>query len=411
MKYGLLGEKLSHSYSKIIHDKIGLYHYDLIPIAKENLDGFLTSRDFSGLNVTIPYKRAVFNYCDVVDPEAAAIGSINILYFKDGLLHGGNTDYFGLSYAMERAGISMSGKKVLLLGNGGTAKTAAALAKDQGAQAVWTAMRHPTGVGEVSYDNPPTDAEIVLNTTPVGMYPNNLNTLIHLEDFPNCQGVVDVIYNPFSTLLVQNAATLGIPATGGLPMLIAQAVSSASFFTGRQDLMAMIEPILHQLTLELQNIVLIGMPGSGKSHLGKLLARQLHRTFVDLDEEVEKIAGRSIPKIFADQGEEAFRNLETEVALEYGKKNRLVIAAGGGIVQRRLNIMGLKQNGLLVYVDRPLESLSTHGRPLSAGGIEALVQLYSARKPLYEKYRDITLPNNQSIEGALAILTGMLEKL
>lgn len=431
MKYGLLGETLTHSYSQIIHEKIGLYPYALVPMARDALDGFLGGRGFDGLNVTIPYKTVVSKYCDVVDPEAASIGSINTLYFKDGLLHGGNTDYFGLSHAVKRAGISLSGRKVLLLGGGGTAKTAAALVRDQGARSLAIAIRHPDTAAEVlgspksheiqtamvspttvvSYDNLPKDAEIIINTTPVGMFPNNMGTLLHPEEFPLCRGVVDVVYNPFSTPLVSEASLLGIPATGGLPMLVAQAVMSASLFTGRQDLTDRIEPITRQLTQELQNIVLIGMPGSGKSHLGKLLAKQMGRSFVDLDDEVAKLAGKPVSRIFADQGEEDFRRLETEVALQFGKKNRLVIAAGGGIVLRRLNVLGLKQNGILVHVDRPLGSLSTHGRPLSAGGTETLERLFLERSPLYEKYRDLYVANSQDLEGTLSALTTLLNHL
>jgi shikimate dehydrogenase len=417
MKYGLLGAQLAHSYSKIIHEKLGLYPYDLFPTPPEKLDEFLGKREFSGLNVTIPYKTSVAKYCDVIDSEAAEIGAINTLYFQNGSLHGANTDYFGLKYGTDLAGISFARKKVLLLGGGGTSRTACALIQQEGAKELTVAQRHPqhgTNTSDsihatyVSYDNLPYDAEIIVNTTPVGMYPDNLKTLLHLKDFPKCQGVVDVIYNPFLTVLVQEAMDLGLPHTGGLPMLVAQGIRSAELFTGEKDLTQQIPSILGELQHSLQNIVLIGMPGSGKSVLGKLLAKKTNRPFIDLDKKIIQVAGKSIPEIFREDGEKKFRELETKVTLETGKQNSQVIATGGGILMQPINIQALRQNGILVYLDRPISQLATKGRPLSTTP-SALEELYLARRPLYEKYQDLTVINQGSIPQVLETLIELLK--
>lgn len=412
MKYGLLGEHLSHSYSKLIHDKLGLYSYDLFPMPPERVEGFLTRRQFVGLNVTFPYKTLVGKYCDIIDPEAESIGAINTMYFKDGQLHGANTDYHGLAYAAKRAGISFEGKKVLVLGGGGTSRTARTLIGDSGAAELLVAERNPEamdgmgsmkGVTSAPYSNLPQDAEIIVNTTPVGMFPHNLETIIHLADFPKCQGVLDVIYNPFSTILIMEARELGIPCSGGLPMLVAQATRAAELFTGRSDLQQETERIITELETELRNIVLIGMPGSGKSSFGKKLAKKLNRTFVDLDKEVISIAGKSIQDIFLQDGEPHFRALENQVALEFGKRNSLVIATGGGILLNPMNALALKQNGKMVFVDRPIAHLATGGRPLSTSQT-ALEEMEKIRRPLYEKYQDATLLNQGSYIKVLAEL-------
>lgn len=411
MKYGLLGEHLSHSYSKIIHEKIGLYPYELFPLPPERVGVFLASRCFSGLNVTIPYKIAVAKYCDVIDPEAKAIGAINTLYFKAGGMHGTNTDYHGLSYAAKRAGISFAGKKVLLLGGGGTSRTARALIHDAGASEIVVAERNPKsidGITSTSYASLPYDAEIIVNTTPVGTYPNNLETIIHLTDFPNCVGVLDVIYNPFSTALILEAKELGLPCSGGLPMLVAQATRSAELFTGRSNLQKETERIISELETELCNIVLTGMPGSGKTTLGKKLAKKTNKTFVDLDREIMELAGKSIPEIFNQDGEYRFRELENQVALKYGKQKGLVIAAGGGVLLNPVNALALKQNGKMVFIDRPLAHLTTTGRPLSTSQA-ALEEMDKVRRPLYEKYQDVTLLNRGPFIKALTELVELVK--
>jgi shikimate dehydrogenase len=395
MKYGLLGEHLSHSYSKLIHDKLGLYSYELTPLPPERVGDFLSRREFAGLNITIPYKTVVGKYCDVIDKEANAIGAINTLYFKAGVLHGTNTDYHGMAYAANRAGISFEGKKVLILGGGGTSRTASALIHDLGAAEIVLAERNQKSIDKtvsVPYTKLPHDAEIIVNTTPVGTFPNNLESIITLADFPKCVGVLDVIYNPFSTILVMQARELGIHCSGGLPMLVAQATRAAELFTGRSNLQNENERIIAELEIALQNIVLIGMPGSGKSSFGKKLAKKLNRTFVDLDQEIVKIAGKSIPDIFLKDGEPHFRSLENQVAMEFGKQNSLVISTGGGILLDPQNVLALKQNGKMIFVDRPLAHLATDGRPLSTGPA-ALDSMDKIRRPLYEKYQDATLMN------------------
>lgn len=409
MKYGLLGEHLSHSYSKLIHDKLGFYSYGLFPMPPERVGVFLGSRSFAGLNVTIPYKTVVGKYCDVIDPEAKAIGAINTLYFKAGGLHGTNTDYHGLSYAAKRVGIDFEGKNVLILGGGGTSRTAKALIQNSGASEIIVAERKPKaidGVTSISYSDLPCDADIIVNTTPVGMYPHNLETIIHLADFPKCQGVLDVIYNPFSTVLIMEARELGIPCSGGLPMLVAQATRAAELFTGRSNLQKETERIIAELETELSNIVLIGMPGSGKSSFGKKLAKKLNRTFVDLDKEIISITGKSIQDIFLQDGESHFRALETQVAMEFGKRNSLVIATGGGILLNPINALALKQNGKMIFVDRSITQLATGGRPLSTSQV-ALEEMEKIRRPLYEKYMDAKLLN----QGPFTKVMAKLEEL
>ena len=411
MTYGLLGEHLSHSYSKLIHEKLDLYAYDLFPMPPDQIGGFLERREFSGLNVTIPYKTVVAPYCDVVDAEAQAIGSINTLYFKDGKLHGANTDYHGMSYAAKRAGISFRGKKVLVLGGGGTSRTAQALITQAGASEIVVAERHPKAGNihrSVPLDALPGDAEIIVNTTPVGTFPNNLESLINLADFPRCEGVLDVIYNPFSTILVMEAKQRGIPCTGGLPMLVAQATLAAELFTGRSDLQKENERIILELEQELGNVVLIGMPGSGKSSLGKKLAKKLDKPFVDLDKEIIRVAGKSIPDIFREDGESRFREMEAQMAMEFGKRNGLVIATGGGILLNPMNALALKQNGKMIFLDRPVHQLATGGRPLSTGET-ALLEMEKARRPLYEKYQDFTVVNEGSFVGVLMEMVCLLK--
>jgi shikimate dehydrogenase len=295
------------------------------------------------------------------------------------------------------------------LGGGGTSRTARTLIRDLGASQLILAERKPKpieGITSVTYANLPQDVEIIVNTTPVGMFPNNLETIIHLADFPKCQGVLDVIYNPFSTVLIMEARELGIPCSGGLPMLVAQATRAAELFTGRSDLQKETERIISELETELRNIVLIGMPGSGKSSFGKKLAKKLNRTFVDLDKEVISIAGKSIQDIFLQDGEAHFRELESQVALEFGKKNSLVIATGGGILLNPINALALKQNGKLIFVDRHLNSLATDGRPLSVNQ-NALLEMEKVRRPLYEKYKDATLMNQGSFIRVLAELENL----
>ena len=399
LKYGLIGEKLGHSYSKLIHEKLGGYAYELREIGPENLDLFLSERRFIGLNVTIPYKKAVIPHCNELSDQAKRIGSVNTLKVRaDGSLYGHNTDYDGFVYAVKSAGISFSGKKVLILGSGGTSLTVRSAAEDMGAAEIITVSRG----GEINYENvySQTGAEIIVNTTPVGMYPKTGEAPIDLARFPALSGVVDVIYNPLYTALLLQARKLGIPHTCGLPMLVAQAKAAAELFLSRPISDSEVERICREIMGEITNIVLVGMPGSGKTTIGKKLALILNKKFTDTDDRTVERAGMSIPDIFEKYGEAHFRDLETEVIREIGRQTGLVIATGGGAVIREENRDALRQNGRIYYVTRDIGALSTENRPLSSS-LDALYELDKARRPLYTSFSDVTISNNDSIEAAV----------
>lgn len=408
MTYGLIGEKLGHSYSKIIHEMLGRYEYDLLSLNREELNNFISSREFNGLNITIPYKKDVIPYCDLISPLAQEIGSVNTLYFQDGKLCGTNTDYPGFLYAAQSAGISFAGKKVLILGNGGTSLTARKAVRDSGASSILITTRR-NEEGCVSYEDLKNhrDAEIIINTTPVGTYPNNGGRLISLSDFPGCKGVMDVIYNPFATDLLQQAEELGIPHTNGLPMLVAQATAAAEYFLGESGLQNENSRIISALEKDIENIILIGMPGCGKSTLGKLLAEKTGKVFVDMDAVIVNDAGTSIPEIFETHGERYFRDLETETSKKLGKEKGQIIATGGGVILRPENMKALSQNGRVVFIQRSLEDLATDGRPLSKD-IEALKSMYEIRFPLYNKYGQYTIHVQESIDENINNLLNIL---
>lgn len=411
MTYGLIGAKLGHSYSKLIHEMLGRYKYDLLSMDEQELKDFLSARDFNGLNITIPYKKTVIPFCDRISDLAAEIGAVNTLYFQDGKLCGTNTDYTGFLYAAKSAGIDFSGKKVLILGNGGTSLMARKAVKDSGASEILITTRRGEA-GCISYEdlNKHRDVEIIVNTTPVGTYPNNGGRLISLADFPQCCGVIDVIYNPFATDLLLQAKELDIPHSNGLPMLVAQATAAAEYFLGADS-----EPgfqqenlrIIAALEKDIENIVLIGMPGCGKSTLCKGVAKNTGKTFVDMDAEIVRIAGMTIPEIFEKYGEAHFRDLETEVAKNLGKEKGQVIATGGGVILRPENMDALRQNGRVVFVERPLEVLAMDGRPLSKD-FETLKSMYEKRFPLYNKYGQLNFTADRSIQENIADLTKLL---
>lgn len=339
MQYGLIGEKLSHSDSKFIHGLIGDYAYALVELAPEALPAFLKQRDFLGVNVTIPYKQAVMFHCDFVSDEAKRIGSVNtIVKDEKGRLMGYNTDYFGFQYMAEQAGIAFSGQKVLILGAGGTALTAMAVARDGGAKEVLMASRR----GALDYASiyGQHDCNIIINATPVGMYPDNGRRLIDIGRFQNCRGVIDVIYNPHETALLQDAQALSIPCTGGLAMLVAQAARAAELFLGEKMPPYSMETVYKRAQAALLNVVLIGMPGSGKSAIGRVLAESMGREFIDTDALIEEQSGMNIPDIFVRYGEDAFRDIESLAIAEAGKRRSVVIATGGGAVLRKENRRG-----------------------------------------------------------------------
>ena len=417
MEYGLIGGKLGHSYSKIIHEMLCGYRYDLCPLPTEaEARAFLSKRAFKAINVTIPYKRLVMEYCSYIDPRAKAIGAVNTVVNKNGLLYGYNTDYLGFAHLCSSHGVDFTGKTVLILGTGGTHNTTRAVALDQGAAAVLTVSRHPDPEkGELSYPEAASSgAQIVINTTPAGMYPNVGICNLDVAAMPGLEAVVDVVYNPDKTELILRAEEAGVPvAVGGLEMLVAQAVYAAEYFLDRkfEDAPGEIRRITAALRRDTLNIALIGMPSSGKTTLGRMLAQQLGRPFVDLDEEIVKADGRSIPDIFAAEGEDGFRARETEQTCRFGKENHQLLSCGGGIVKRAENLRALHQNGVILFIDRPVEVLAVGGdRPLSSS-MDALRTMEAQRRPLYLAAADAVIPNIGTLDDALSAAMKALDKI
>ena len=391
MRYGLLGKTLGHSYSPQIHAQLGDYRYELFEKQPEELETFLRQGDFDGLNVTIPYKKAVLPYCARLSDTVKAIGSANTLVRqKDGSLFADNTDAFGFSCILDECGADVRGKKALVFGSGGASVTAQYVLKTRGARTVLVISRS----GAHNYENlaEHADAEILVNTTPLGMYPNNGATPVDLAQFPRCEAVLDVVYNPARTALLLQAEALGIPHAGGLLMLVAQAKRSSELFTGRAIPDARIGEIYRMLGTQMQNLVLVGMPGCGKSSIGTLLAQRLNRPFVDADAEIEQAAGMPIPAFFQLHGEGAFRELEGRVLVELGKRSGAVIATGGGAVLREENYTSLHQNGVIVWLTRDLARLPVDGRPVSQS--TSLDALFAARRARYERFADCIIDNN-----------------
>lgn len=396
--YGLLGEKLGHSFSPRIHALLGDTPYDLYEKRPNELESFLLQGDLAGMNVTIPYKKTVMQYCAALTDVAQRIGSVNTLVRRaDGSLLGDNTDYYGFDCLLQQAGFDPKGKKTLVLGSGGASLTVQMVLQDRGAAQVVVISRN----GENHYGNLDrhADADMIVNTTPVGMYPKNGVSPVDLRMFPKCSAVVDVIYNPARTALMLQAEDLGIPCAGGLTMLVAQAVRSAERFLGRGFADGILERVLKQLKNDTENIILIGMPGCGKSALGRALAEKLGKPFVDADQEIIRQAGKSIPDIFAQEGEVGFRKRETEVLRRLGSMSGQVIATGGGCVTREENKDLLRQNGKLIWVQRPVAVLPTQGRPLSQRG--NLEDMAKARMPLYADFADEIIDNSGTREAAL----------
>ena len=443
-KYGLIGKTLVHSYSKEIHEALGRYQYQLFSLAEDEMPDFINARDFRGLNVTIPYKKDVIPLCDEVTDLARGIGAVNTLFWKNAsgtgssesisqknkILVGHNTDYEGFLYAASRAGIDFEGKGVLILGTGGTSLMARRAAADQNAAKIYIASRHPetdppsgseiqdAGIlSTVSYDQLPEIADsidVIVNTTPVGTFPNNMQQVIRLKDFPGCQAVIDVIYNPFKTALLLEAEKLGLKYTNGLPMLVAQATAAAGYFLGTPGAFQKEnQRIIKSMKQRMGNIVLIGMPGTGKSLIGKFLAELTGKTLQDTDAKIEEEAKMTIPEIFEKEGESGFRDRESAICKKLGKERNLIIATGGGAILRPENVDALRQNGTLVHITRSIDKLPTRGRPLSKN-IETLKKMEAQRMPLYKAAADITFRNNYTCSRKKLrqrVTTYILEKL
>ena len=406
LKCGLLGEKLGHSYSPQIHSMLADYEYKLFEKSPEELEDFLKSGEFDGLNVTIPYKKAVMPYCKELSPTAAQIGSVNtIVRRSDGSLYGDNTDAFGFENLIVHNGIEVKGKKALVLGTGGASVTAQAVLKNLGASEVVVISRK----GEDNYENiaKHADAEIIANTTPVGMYPNNGKAAVDLTQFPKLSGVLDVVYNPARTALLLQAEKLCIPCAGGLYMLVSQAKRSCELFTGKSIPDSEIDRIERVLSHQMQNIVIIGMPGSGKTAVSTMLAERLGRKIFDTDTIVSEKAGMTIPEIFVAQGEAGFRKLETEATAEVGKLSGNIISTGGGVVTVADNYELLHQNGVIVWIERDTNKLARDGRPISLSS--DLNELYAARLPLYERFADIKADNNGDINETVNAIMEMIK--
>lgn len=403
MRYGLIGEKLGHSFSKIIHEKLADYTYDLIPLSLEELDVFMREKEFSAINVTIPYKETVIPYLDEVDPKAAKMGAVNTVVQRNGKLFGYNTDYFGFRYMLEHNHIQIAGKKVLVLGRGGASKAVIAVLEDMGAAEIHT-IYYKIAEDSISYETCyalHTDAQVIVNTTPVGMYPNSGHTPIDLTPFTKLEAVADVVYNPLRTRLVLDAEEKGCQAIGGLEMLVGQAKYAVEIFMDQSLPEDSIDVVYKDLMAERRNLVLIGMSGCGKSTLGKLAAEKLGKTFVDTDAEIIKRIGMSIADYFAAYGEDSFRKVESEVVQEISTQNNLVISTGGGVIKNPENIRWLKGNGTIIWIQRDPELLeSGNGRPLVPDQ-EAVRRLYKERLPLYTAAAETIIENDGNEEEAL----------
>lgn len=412
MEYGLIGEKLGHSFSREIHNLLASYTYDLKELPKNELDTFMKSRNFKGVNVTIPYKESVIPYLDEIDEAAKAIGAVNTIVNREGRLIGYNTDFYGMRELLLSRSIRIEKRFVAVLGTGGTSKTACAVAKSLGASRIVRVSRNPHSDGDISYDELEaikTDIQIIINTTPVGMYPNENCAPLDIDGFSALEGVVDAIYNPLRTKLISDARARQIRAAGGLYMLVAQAARAAELFTGDCNMMQKTEKAYCSILKNKQNIVLVGMPGSGKSTLGRMLAKKTGKAFYDSDSEIEKQTGMCIPDYFSKYGEDGFRAIETDVIKRLSLLGGIVIATGGGTVIRSENIDSLAKNGIIVYLDRPISDIKiTSNRPLTRS-VDDLKKKYYERHEMYEKSADITVMVKGSEKSTLSTLINALK--
>ncbi|MBE5762106.1 MAG: shikimate kinase [Clostridiales bacterium] len=395
--YGLIGRKLGHSYSVPIHEQLGNPKYKLYELEPDEVEAFLRRDDIGAMNVTIPYKKDAYRICDILSDQAKAIGSVNtVVRLPDGRLSGYNTDIFGFEYMAKKAGIDFCGKKVVVFGSGGSSLTAQAASKEMGAREVIVVSR----TGQNNYENLHlhSDAQILVNTTPVGMYPNTGVFAADPELFPKCEGALDLIYNPCRTAFILKAQALGIPCIDGLPMLVAQGVLADAFFFDKKMNEEDIERILLDLRKNMMNIVIVGMPGSGKTTIANELARITGRRIIDVDKVIEQRAGCDIPTIFAEKGEAAFREMERDATAWAGMQSGCIISTGGGVVKDERNYPSLHQNGRIYHISRDINKLAREGRPLSQSG--DLEKMASERAPMYARFADKVIENDSSIQVA-----------
>ena len=396
MRYGLIGEKLGHSFSKEIHEALGYYKYEIIEVSCDSFDQFMINRDFTSINVTIPYKEKVIPYLSYIDDKAKVIGAVNTVVNKNGKLYGYNTDYYGLKSLIERLKINVKNKHALILGTGGTSKTCKAVLTDLGIKEI-TFVSINNEPGTITYEvaeKEYTDVDLIFNTTPCGMYPNNDDLIIKLDNFNNLTGIVDVIYNPLNTRLALEAKKRNIKVINGLYMLVSQAVHASSIFLDNQYDDEQTNKIYESIVKEKENIVLIGMPSCGKSTIGKKISNELNKPFIDTDKLIAEKIEMSIKEFIEIYGENEFRKVESDVIKEVSLLNNVVISTGGGVIKREINMNRLKANGKVIFIDRDLELLKpTDSRPLS-NNWEDMKKLYNERYPIYNYYADYVQKNN-----------------
>ena len=402
MKFGLLGRTLGHSFSPRIHSALGNTNYELFEREPSQLQEFFDDQELQGINITFPYKVNALEACDVVDPRAERIGCVNTMVRKDGKWHGYNTDYDGFVFTLKHAGIDVSGKECIILGDGASSATVHVALEDLGAKNI----THLSRKAAPFYTDAPNyyeTAQIIINCTPIGMYPHNPASLIDITQFSKLEGVVDLIYNPRRTILLLQAEMMEIPHCDGLPFLVAQGVEAANHFQGESFGTKEIEQILRDMRREKENIILIGMPGVGKTTVGKALGEEMGRTCVDVDHELEKEIG-DISTYITEQGEPAFREKEAEMIAKFGTQTGLIISTGGGCVTVPKNFAHLRQNGRIYQLTQPVENLSTSGRVLSSGGIERLRELEATRTPMYESFAQCIVKHNRNAPETVATI-------
>lgn len=402
MKFGLLGRTLGHSFSPRIHSALGNTNYELFEREPSQLQEFFANPELQGINITIPYKVNALEACDVVDPRAERIGCVNTMVRKDSKWHGYNTDYDGFVFTLQHAGIDVAGKECIILGDGASSATVHVALEDLGAKNIVHLSRKTApfyGDAPNYYET----AQIIINCTPIGMYPHNPANLIDITQFSKLEGVVDLIYNPRRTILLLQAEMMEIPHCDGLPFLVAQGVEAANHFQGEHFGTKEIEQILRDMRREKENIILIGMPGVGKTTVGKALGEEMGRTCVDVDHELEKEIG-DISTYITEQGEPAFREKEAEMIAKFGTQTGLIISTGGGCVTVPKNFAHLRQNGRIYQLTQPVENLSTSGRVLSSGGIERLRELEATRTPMYESFAQCIVEHNRNAPETVAAI-------